>query len=120
MNDNEFGRYIKYLRTERSMTIRALADLIDVTPYYISYLENGKKKNPSVHIMAKLFRALNMNKSEIQKFLDLHAKANNCVSYDIADYIMAHDELIGEIRSARDKPDSVPNWYDFIEKINKM
>lgn len=50
-------------------------------------------------------------------FFDLHAKANGCVSYDIVDYIMKHDEVREAIRSARDMPDASPSWEDFYNKF---
>ena len=120
MKNNEMGQYISELRVRMGYSQTRLAELVDVTPYYVSYLESGKKSNPSIKIMAALFRELNMSKEEIEKFLDIHAKLNGCVSYDIADFIMENDEVRRAIRLERDKPDSFPNWEDFIEKINKI
>lgn len=119
MSRNDFGQYIIELRTRSNYSQTELAERIGVTPNYISHLESGTKANPSITIMALLFRELNMSKSEIEKFLDLHAKANNCVSYDIADFIMENDDVRQAIRIERDKPNASPNWNDFIKKINK-
>lgn len=71
-------------------------------------------------IMAGLFRELNMNKVEIEKFLDIHAQLNRCVSYDIADYIMKNDDVRRIIRQKRDNSESFSDWNEFIEKINKV
>ena len=118
MNYNiEFGKYLKTIREKNGYSLRELARMSDITPYYISYLENGKKTNPSVEIMAKLFKVLNMSKLEIERFLDLYAKVNNCVSYDIVDFVMENDDIREYIRSKRDEPDSSPGWDDFIKKI---
>lgn len=117
---NELGQYIYELRIKAGYSQTKLAELVGVTSYYISYLESGKKSNPSIKVMAKLFGELNMSKTEIEKFLDIHAKLNGCVSYDIADFIMANDEVRRAIRSERDKPDSLPDWNAFIAKINKI
>lgn len=81
MKNNEMGQYISELRVKMGYSQVKLAELVGVTQYYISYLESGTKSNPSIKIMAALFRALNMNKEEIEKFLDIHAKLNGCVSY---------------------------------------
>ena len=116
-NNNVFGKYLKTIREKNGYSLRELERISGVTPYYISYLENGKKTNPSVEIMAKLFKALNMSKLEIERFLDLYAKVNNCVSYDIVDFIMENDDIREYIRSKRDEPDSSPGWDDFIKKI---
>ena len=61
---------------------RKLAAKLGITAYYLSYIENGVKSNPNKRIIARMFTELNMSKSEIECFLDLHAKANGCVSYD--------------------------------------
>lgn len=60
-----------------------------------------------------------MSKPEIEEFLDIHTRANNCVSYDIADFIMENDDVRKAIRCERDKQEASPNWNDFINKINK-
>lgn len=117
MSRNDFGQYIIELRTRSNYSQTELAERIGVAPNYISHLESGTKVNPSITIMALLFRELNMSKSEIEKFLDLHAKANNCVSYDIADFIMENDDVRQAIRIERDKPNASPNWNDFIKKL---
>ena len=119
MNNNKMAQYISELRIRANYSQTELAGLIGVTPHYINHLESGTKCNPSVKIMAALFKELQMSKSEIEKFLDLHAKANNCVSYDIADFIMENDDVRMAIRNERDKPEASPNWDDFINKINK-
>lgn len=118
--NNELGQYIYELRIRAEYSQTRLAELVGVTPYYISYLESGKKSNPSIKIMAALFKELNMSKTEIEKFLDIHAKLNGCVSYDIVDFIMANDYVRNTIRSERDQSDSFPNWESFIGKINKI
>lgn len=117
--NNEFGEYIRELRNERNLTLRQLAEQIGISSYYLSYLENGKKTNPNMKIISKLFAALKMDKTEMELFLDYHAKANGCVSYDIVDFIMENEMVRADIRSARDEPGSAPNWNDFIGKISK-
>lgn len=60
-----------------------------------------------------------MSKSEIEHFLDLHAKANGIVSYDIAEYIMQNDDIREKIRSAKDKQGASPNLENFIKNFIK-
>lgn len=118
--NNDFGMYIRKLRRDRNFSLKQFASEVGITPYYLSYIENGKKKNPNVKIMIKMFRVLKLEKSEIERFLDLHAKVNGIVSYDIVDFIMKHDEIRALIRSERDKPDNYPNWDDFINNFINM
>ncbi len=117
MSKSDFGQYIRKLRIDRGFSLRELACELDITPYYLSYIESGAKCNPNIKIIAKMFTVLNLTKKEIEVFFDLHAKANGCVSYDIVDYIMKHDEVREAIRSARDMPDASPSWEDFLNKF---
>lgn len=119
MANKDFGEYVRKLRTERTYSLKQLADEIEITPYYLSYIESGKKTNPNQKIIARMFVVLRMSKSEIEHFLDLHAKANGIVSYDITEYIMQNDDIREEIRSARDKQGASPNWDDFINSFIK-
>lgn len=119
MANKDFGEYVRKLRTERNYSLKQLAEEIEITPYYLSYIESGRKTNPTQRIIARMFGALKMSKSEIEHFLDLHAKANGIVSYDIAEYIMQNDDIREEIRSARDKQGASPNWEDFIKNFIK-
>ena len=90
---------------------------ICVNKLYISLIENGKKINPDVKIFGKLYEALNLSKDEMELLLYLHAKENNCVCCDLTDFIMQNEDVIEQLRSARDKPNARPNWEDFIKKI---
>ena len=44
MSKTEFGKYIYEMRTSRNLTLRQLAEKINISPYYISYMERGKKE----------------------------------------------------------------------------
>ena len=119
MNDNlRFGAFLREVRIRKGYSIRELAKISNVSPYYLSYIESGVKSNPSLDVMGRIIKSLSMSKTEIEMFLDLHAKANGCVSYDLVDFIMGNDEIRETIRNERDKPGSSPTWNDFIKKMN--
>lgn len=80
-----FGAYLRKLRLDRGFSLKILSENIGITPYYLSYLENGIKSNPNKIIISKIFVHLKLSKDEMEKLLDLHAKANGIVSYDIAE-----------------------------------
>ncbi|MCL7747546.1 helix-turn-helix domain-containing protein [Halalkalibacter alkaliphilus] len=52
------GRNIRVLREERGMTLNQLATLSGVSKSYISYIERGMQKNPSIAVLEKLSIAL--------------------------------------------------------------
>jgi transcriptional regulator with XRE-family HTH domain len=49
---------IKTLRQEKGLSQKALAEQVGVTDAYITMLESGKRKNPSLEILKKLAKAL--------------------------------------------------------------
>lgn len=54
----ELKQLIKQARQERKMTAAQLAEAIGVTPTYISEMERGIKKNPSMQVIAGMAEAL--------------------------------------------------------------
>lgn len=62
MNLNE---NIKLYREKNKITKSELARLINVSPSYITKLENGEKQNPSLEILMKIAKALNVELSDL-------------------------------------------------------
>lgn len=54
VNSLDFGKYLKKLRTERSLTIRQVEVFSGVSNSYLSQLENGKRGIPSPDTLKKL------------------------------------------------------------------
>lgn len=114
-----FGGYLCCLRKSRELSLRSLAERINVSPFYLSLIENGKKCNPSLEILGRIYAELKLSKAEMETLLDLHAECNGCVSYDIAYYIGKNKDIREYIRSERDKNDSISSWDNFISDITK-
>lgn len=62
MNLNE---NIKLYREKNKITKSELARLINVSPSYITKLENGEKQNPTLEILMKIAKALNVELSDL-------------------------------------------------------
>ena len=60
----EIGILLKSLRTEREIGLNQLARWSGVPASYISLLEQGKRKKPSVDILFKLTKAMSMTEEE--------------------------------------------------------
>lgn len=118
MSAETFGGYISYLRTSRNCTLRELAEMINLSPYYLCSIENGRRKNPKIKMLGKMYLALKLQKEEMEKLLDLYAKANGQASADIIGYIMENDDTRSQLRKERDNC-SEEYWNKFIEKITK-
>ena len=118
MSNETFGKYVSYLRTSRDYSLRELAEMIDLSPYYLCSIENGRRTNPNIKTLGKIYLALDLRKEEMEKLLDLYAKANGQASADIVDYIMENNDTRLQLRKERDSV-SEQYWNIFIEKITK-
>ncbi len=92
--------------------------MIELSPYYFCSIENGRRTNSKIKTLGKMYLSLKLRKEEMEKLLDLYAKANGQASADIIDYIMENDDTRLQLRKERD---SISNqyWNIFIEKITK-
>jgi transcriptional regulator with XRE-family HTH domain len=59
------GRVLKGLREERGLSQRELAAKAKVTGAYVAMLETEKKKNPSLTILRRLAKALDVPATEL-------------------------------------------------------
>jgi transcriptional regulator with XRE-family HTH domain len=65
MSPRRLKTVIKKLREDQGLTQAALAKKIDVTEAYISMIESGARKNPSLPTLKKLARALGVPVTEL-------------------------------------------------------
>lgn len=65
MSPKRLSRVIKTLRQEKGLSQKALAEQVGVTDAYITMLETGKRKNPSLDILKKLAKALGVPVTEL-------------------------------------------------------
>ena len=65
---NDFGTFLRKVREDRGISVRELAEKINVSPSYINKLETGKRNAPTYPILAKLSKELQV---DITNFLDI-------------------------------------------------
>ena len=56
---------IRKFREEKNITQKELAKMLNISPGYLSHLENGGRKNPSILILKKAANILNKNISDL-------------------------------------------------------
>ncbi len=65
MGITRLGQVLKALREEREWTLDELAERAKVTKAYVSQLETGKRKNPSLAVLKRLAKALRVPVTEL-------------------------------------------------------
>jgi transcriptional regulator with XRE-family HTH domain len=67
MSPRRLNTMIKELRVKRGMSQRELAKLAKVTDPYITLLETGQRTNPSLTVLKRLAKALQVPITELVK-----------------------------------------------------
>ncbi|MBN1618754.1 helix-turn-helix transcriptional regulator [Candidatus Dojkabacteria bacterium] len=75
-NMNRFGDYLKAIRKEKGYTLRRAEELSGISNAYLSQLENGKIKNPSLSVIHKLSKAYETPYSTLMKFAGFPSQDN--------------------------------------------
>lgn len=66
-NMTEFGNYLNALRKKKGYTLRKVEEISGVSNAYLSQLENGKIKSPSLSVLHKLSKAFGVSYSLLMK-----------------------------------------------------
>lgn len=62
---NTLGEKIKFLRTEKGLSVNEFSRLSNVSKSYISNIERGVQKNPSLIVLNKLANTLGVPLDEL-------------------------------------------------------
>jgi XRE family transcriptional regulator of biofilm formation len=65
VNGKTVGRVIRRLRDERGIGLRELAGQAKIAPGYLSRLERRQQKNPSLDVLVRIARALDVPVSRL-------------------------------------------------------
>ena len=87
--EQTFGSFLREKRMARGLTLRGMAAKLDLSPVYMSNIENDRRAAPSQEYLERMAMLLQLDKPEREWLLDLAAKSKqNRVSADLPDYIM--------------------------------
>ena len=118
-----FGSFIreKRLVLDPNVSLRKMAELLNLSPVYMSNIETGRDTAPKPEILVILAKQLKLNKEETEQMYDLAAKSKNKVSVpsDLPEYITTHKYAKIALRVAKDVDATDAEWIEFIEKLKK-
>ena len=118
--EQTFGSFLREKRIARGLTLRGMAAKLDLSPVYMSNIENDRRAAPSQEYLERMAMLLQLDKPEREWLLDLAAKSKqNRVSADLPDYIMDREIVRAALRTAREADATDQEWQDFIDRINR-
>lgn len=118
--EQTFGSYVREKRMARGLSLRALAAKLEVSPVYMSNIENGRRPAPTMEKLNHLIEILGLCQTDAELLLDLAAKSRTQrVSADLPEYIMERDIVRAALRTAKEVDATDEEWQEFIDRITQ-
>ena len=116
-----FGSFVRAKRLEADITLRGMAQILDISPVYMSNIETDRNPAPKADILEKLAKALRLDKHEREIMYDLAAQSKSyaAIPSDLPEYISANEYARIALRMAKDVDATDTEWIEFIEKLKK-
>ena len=115
--EQTFGSFVREKRQSIGLSLRTLAAKLDLSPVYLSNIENDRRPAPTRAYLERLEQELHLSKVETEQMLDLAAKSqNNRVSADLPDYIMNREIVRAALRTAKEAD---ATDQEFIDRITQ-
>ena len=120
MNDRQvFGAFLKEKRNSRTITLRAMAEAIDVGYGYYSDFESGRRPIPvELEFLDKIIDVLKLSDEDGKKLYDLAGKAREAAPPDLTGYINTTERARIALRVAKEKATD-EDWQRFINDLER-
>ena len=118
---NTFGAFISSKRLEKSISLRQFADIIKISPEYLSKIENDERPAPSADILIRMSNKLLLSEAEKEVFFDLAAKtkSDTSIAVDLIDYINKNPTIHKTLRIAKRCNATDEDWQNFADILVK-
>jgi transcriptional regulator with XRE-family HTH domain len=114
-----FGSFLEIKRKEKSLSIRKLAELLKITPAYLSDIEKGRRYAPDKEKLEEIARILVLSEEEINVMFDLAGESKGEIPPDLPEYIIEKDIVKVALRTANKSNASDEDWKRFIEQLRR-
>lgn len=118
-NQERFGDFVKDKRKEKKITLKAMAEKLNLSVPYLSDIEKNRR-NPAIDKFEELIGMLDLSTEEQELLNDLAGKARNEVSPDLQAYIMESDVspyVRAALWKAKQNAASIEEWKHIIEEL---
>lgn len=114
-----FGEYMRGKRLSQKMTLRNFSKLVDISPSFVSALENDDKPAPSDDTLKKIAVVLKLDVVDTRQFYDLAAqtKTANQLPVDITEIVKGNQTVRIALRVAKDLDATDEEWEDFMSRL---
>jgi len=121
--EQTFGTFIRSKRVNLDpyISLRKMAELLEISPVYMSNIESGRNPAPKDNILEHLSELLHLTKQERERMYELAAKSKTftAVPGDLPEYISSNEYARIALRVAKDVDATDKEWIEFIERLKK-
>lgn len=116
-----FGAFVSQKRYEQCISLRQFADIIKISPEYLSKIENDERPAPSADILTRMSDKLLLSETEKEVFFDLAAKSksDSSIAVDLLDYIHKYPAIYKTLRIAKRCNATDEDWQKFADILVK-
>ncbi|NFN85900.1 helix-turn-helix transcriptional regulator [Clostridium sporogenes] len=126
MSPNKFGEFVSERRKEKKISLRRMAELLDLSPAYWSDIEKGRRNPPNINKLQEIANILGLSHDELDDMIDIASEDRDEIPMDLPDYIKESNLARTALRKAR-KMDEVEGksgvtekaWKDFIKALEE-
>lgn len=118
---DSFDIFIKKKRLENKISLRVFSQMIDISPEYLSKIENGLRAAPRDEVLNRIANKLSLSSKEKEKLFDLAAesKANLSLASDLVEYIRNNEIVHKTLRMAKRCKVITEEWQEIFDNITK-
>ena len=117
MNNQNFGEFLQTKREQQKITLRQLAEKLDLSAPFLSDVEKGRRNSLDMDRLVMLRKILNLSDEEYETMLNLAGKQRKTVAPDLPEYIMERDYVSAALRTARDLDAGEAECQRFVEEL---
>lgn len=116
-----FGLFVNEKRIEKQITLRNFSCMIDISPEYLSKIENGLRAAPNDEVLERIATQLLLPTDEKEKLYDLAAesKSSPALASDLLVYIKNNGSIHNALRIAKRCGANEEDWQSFIAFLSK-
>ncbi|NEZ47289.1 helix-turn-helix transcriptional regulator [Clostridium niameyense] len=126
MSLNKFGEFVSERRKEKKISLRKMAELLDLSPAYWSDIEKGRRNPPNINKLQEIANILDLSHDELDEMIDMASEDRDEIPMNLPDYIKENNLARTALRKAR-KMDEVEGksgvtekaWKDFIKALEE-
>ncbi|HHT10767.1 MAG: helix-turn-helix transcriptional regulator [Clostridia bacterium] len=126
MNPNQFGEFVAEKRKKKDISLRKMADLLDLSPAYWSDIEKGRRNPPNINKLKEIANLLGLSQEETDMMIDMASEDRDEIPMDLPEYIKESGLARTALRKARKKSEIEGNaditekaWKDFIKALDE-